>query len=276
MPDTKEMVLSYLEENRGQFSSGEAIATKLNISRNSVWKAIESLRRDGFQIEAASRRGYSLSGKADKISASSIIKYSTHPLDQELILVHDSLESTNKTAKSKALFDAPHGTVVIATKQTGGTGHKKHSFSSPKGGIYMSVILRPEDFEIKNQKLFTPFSVLCVCKAIEESTGFKPCIKGINDIFLGDKKICGILTEAGTDFDTGDIQFIVVGIGIYFNIDLSEVPSEFRKKIGTIYKKGEEAVSINQMIARILDLLLSPENIDEEDILNEYNVRRSK
>ncbi|WP_051205968.1 biotin--[acetyl-CoA-carboxylase] ligase [Butyrivibrio sp. FC2001] len=273
MPDTKEMVLSYLEENSGKFSSGEAIATKLNISRNSVWKAIESLRRDGFQIEAASRRGYSLSGKADKISVSEILKHSQTSIDPDLILVHDSLESTNKTAKSEATFDAPHGTVIIAAQQTGGTGHKRLSFSSPKGGIYMSLIMRPEEFSIKNSKLFTPFSVLSVCRAIEELTGFTPSIKNINDILLEDKKICGILTEAVSDFDTGDIQFIVVGIGIYFNIDVSELPSDIRKKAGSIYKKGEEKISINQLIARILDLILSPGNIDESVISNEYNKR---
>lgn len=273
MPDTKSQVLSYLEENSGVFLSGEVIASDLNISRNSVWKAIESLRRDGFQIEAASRRGYSLSGKADKISLSEISRYLSDDSYSNLITIHDSLDSTNKAAKSMASLDAPHGTVIIATKQTGGTGRRKRSFSSPEGGIYMSIILRPESFFLKNHMLITPFSAICVCKAIEDLTGFTPSIKWMNDLYLNGKKICGILSEAGSDFDTGELEFIVVGIGINFNSDLKDFPTDIRSTIGHLYNKGQETISKNQLIAKIIDMLLSPSAISEKDIIDEYKKR---
>ena len=256
MPDTKSKVLSYLEENSGKFSSGETIAAELGISRNSVWKAIESLRRDGFQIEAASRRGYSLSGKADKISLSEIKKYLPVSINSDLISVYNSLESTNKTAKSEASFDAPHGTVIIASEQTGGIGKKRHVFASPKGGIYMSIVLRPDHFPVEDYKQITSFCAQSVCKAIEMLTDLSPTISETNDIYLGDKKICGILSEASYEFDTEEIQYVIVGIGIHFNSESSDFPAMIRKTVGTLFAKGEETTTKNELIAKILELIL--------------------
>ncbi|WP_408070942.1 biotin--[acetyl-CoA-carboxylase] ligase [Butyrivibrio sp. JL13D10] len=273
MPDTKSKVLSYLEGNSGKFTSGEDIANKLNISRNSVWKAIESLRRDGFQITAASRRGYSLSGKADSISLEEIKRYLPSSINSDMIKVYDSLESTNKTAKSEASFDAPHGTVIIASRQTGGIGHNKHSFSSPVGGIYMSIVLRPEDFVIKNPDKIREFCVLSVCLAIEEATGLSANIGPTNDIFIQEKKTCGILLEASSDFDTGEVQFLIAGIGIYFNSDLSDIPSELRSTTGSLFKKDNAAITKNELIAGILQRLLSSEKVDENMLSNEYHKR---
>ena len=137
----------------------------------------------------------------------------------------------------------------------------------------MSIILRPEEYAVKEPSLIKPFSGLCVCKAIEQLTGFKPSLTQMNDIYLNDKKICGILSEASSDFETGEIQYIVVGIGIHFNSDISAFPAETRKEIGTLFKKGGETISINQLRARIIDLILAPEDTDESRITSEYNKR---
>ena len=267
MTDTKTLVLNYLEENSGRYFSGETIAKELHISRNSVWKAIESLRREGYRISAAPRRGYSLSAKADNITVSGISKNLSPYVSSELITVYDELESTNKTARSMATFDAPHGTVIIAKRQTGGTGRKKRHFTSPEGGIYMSIILRPEKLETDGFSLITPFAGVCVCRAIEENTSVFPKIKWLNDLYIEDKKVCGILAEAGTDFDTGELQYIVLGIGINFNSEAEAFPPELRKTVGSLFLKGEESISKNELIAAILNNILKgsiPENIIDE------------
>ena len=271
MTDTKTLVLNYLEEHSGRFSSGEAIAEELHLSRNSVWKAIESLRREGYTIVAAPRRGYSLSSKADNITVSGISKYLSKKLSPELITVYDELESTNKTARSMATFDAPHGCVVISKVQSGGTGRKKRHFTSPKGGIYMSIILRPEKLKITDYSLITPFAGVCVCKAIEEMTSISPTIKWLNDLYLGNRKICGILAEAGTDFDTGELQYIVLGIGINFNSDIDSFPPELKSTAGSLFTKGNETISKDQLIAGIINSILV--NDIPENIIDEYKSR---
>ncbi|WP_044957233.1 biotin--[acetyl-CoA-carboxylase] ligase [Butyrivibrio sp. LC3010] len=275
MPDTKSKVLKYLEDNRGQFSSGETIASELNLSRNSVWKAIESLRREGFRIEAASRRGYFLSGKADRISKDEISLYLDKSININDITIYETLESTNKTAKSAAVLDARHGSVIISEIQSNGTGKRKSSFTSPKGGIYMSIILRPENLSFSNCSLITPLTTVCICKALEASSGLSPSIKWMNEIYLNDKKVCGILTESGGDFDTGDMQYVVVGIGIYFSSD--SLIENAKSPIGSLFKSGEEPISRNELIAYILNELLSSSNSekfsDPEFIIAEYKKR---
>ncbi|WP_022760182.1 MULTISPECIES: biotin--[acetyl-CoA-carboxylase] ligase [unclassified Butyrivibrio] len=271
MTDTKSLVLNYLEDNSGRFSSGEVIAKELKLSRNSVWKAIESLRREGYIINASPRRGYSLSAPADNITLSGIAKYLSPGVDSELITIYDELESTNKTARSMASFDAPHGSVIISKTQTGGTGRKKRHFSSPKGGIYMSIILRPERMNIFDYSLITPFVGVCVCKALESAIGVFPSIKWLNDLYIDDKKICGILSEAGTDFDTGELQYIVIGIGINFNSDINEFPPDLRKTAGSLFEKGGETISKDRLIADILNNILT--NDVPDCIVEEYKSR---
>ena len=275
MSDTKEIVLKYLEQHRGTFSSGEEIASELSLSRNSIWKAIEGLRRDGFHIEAAPRRGYSLSGEADILTSTGIAAYLTSNISADRIKVYDSLESTNKSAKSEASLGAAHGTVIIAGTQTMGSGRKSRNFYSPEGGIYMSIILDPLKLPFSNTSLITAFTAVCICEALEKLALVNPKIKWINDIYLDSKKICGILTESGTDFETGDIQWIVVGIGLNFCVRESVFPSDIRRKAGSLFSSGEETVSRNHLIAEIINLLLDDKGSKKSPsiILTKYKDR---
>ncbi|WP_051656671.1 biotin--[acetyl-CoA-carboxylase] ligase [Butyrivibrio sp. AE3004] len=273
MPGTKEKVLDYLENNRGKFSSGEAIANELNISRNSVWKAIESLRRDGFLIEASSRRGYFLSERSDKLTLSGISSLLNDDIDPNLIQIFDSIDSTNKAAKQKAIQGCPHGYTVIALKQTNGTGKRKSSFTSPDGGIYMSFVLKPEELHISNSQLITPFTAVSICKVLEKDAYLSPSIKWMNDIYLSGKKVCGILAEISADFDTGDIQYIVIGVGIYFNNDEKCFPADQKERIGAVFKRGEESITKNEFVAGLINELLSNNTKDDSEILSEYRSR---
>ncbi len=276
MSETKEIVLRYLEKNKGSYFSGETIARELSLSRNSVWKAIESLRRDGYHIEAASRRGYSLSAESDIISATAIASFLSKDTSIDNINIYDKLESTNKTAKSAASFDAKHGTVIIAGSQTAGSGRKNHGFFSPEGGIYMSVVLNPDTLPFSPPSLIMSFTANCICKSIEKLTDLKPSIKWTNDIYLGSEKICGILTESGMDFESGDLQWIVVGIGINFSMNKSDFPNDIRKKAGAMFVPGEETISRNHLIAEILNkILCSDKNSyqSSSQIIGEYKSR---
>ncbi len=288
---TRENVLKALENNKGAAVSGEELASRLNISRAAVWKAIQELRKGGYRIEAVTNRGYCLSPDSDVLSREGILSCLNGDFPPERIHVFKSLESTNLTAKKMALDGAAPGTVVIAGEQTGGRGRMGRSFySPPDGGIYMSFILKPQ-FDAAKSVLITTAASVAVCKAIENVTGISCRIKWVNDIYLGDKKICGILTEAVTDFESGHIDYIVCGIGINYS---TSFPEELSGIAGALFESpspgghlsaGEKLsagreispgkdVSRNRLIAEIISQILAiSENLDAKTFIEDYRSR---
>jgi len=275
---TKEHVLSLLENKRGQNISGAHIASQLNMSRNAVWKAVKELKKDGYKIKAVTNKGYCLCEDNDILSAQGILPFLSHKLQEQVadkIYVHASLESTNKTAKEMAISGAEHGTIVIADHQTAGKGRYGRTFHSPPShGIYMSIILHPSQLCIDTPGLVTHFAAVSVCEAIEAISEKKPKIKWVNDIFLDDKKICGILTEAVTDFESGNMQWIVVGIGVNFSTPAEDFPEELRQIAGAIFDSRELPTTRNCLIAEIVGRMLEHKSqYKEEGILDKYKER---
>ncbi|MCR4568325.1 MAG: HTH domain-containing protein [Pseudobutyrivibrio sp.] len=278
---SKEKVLEFLESNKGTYTSGEAMATSLSLSRTAIWKAINELRKDGYKIDAISNRGYMLGELTDILSAAGIISYLESDYQKiykgkDLIRIYDTVNSTNRVAKELAIAGGEHGSIIIANEQTDGKGRRDHSFYSPRGGLYMSILLKPAELskimskhlnstkdtnsktnKTEFKKVLTPdtittFTGNAVCTAIENLTGIRPRLKPINDLFIGNKKICGILTEAGTEFETGDIQWIVVGIGINFDSDISTFPADIKKTATSLFSPGEATFTRNKLVAEII------------------------
>lgn len=251
---SKERVLELLESNKDSYTSGEAMALSLGLSRNAIWKAINELRKAGYSIEAVSNRGYRLTGGNDIISVAGIVAElgDRGASLAGMIHVYDNVDSTNKLAKEMAIAGRPNGTLVIAKTQGFGKAHKQNSFQSPEGGIYMSVILTPENLSIENASFITTQVGQKVCDAISSCCGVTPTIQPINNLYVGDKKVCGILTESGQEFDSGLIQWLVIGIGIYFDTDTTALPDD----LGSLFSPGQATVSKNKLIASIYSKLL--------------------
>lgn len=283
---TKGNVLQALEENKGASISGEELAAGLNVSRAAVWKAIQELRKEGYRIDAITNKGYSLSQDSDVLSAEGILPYIRRPFSGDRIHVFKTLESTNYTAKKMALEGAPAETVVIAEEQTKGRGRMGRSFYSPSGsGIYISFILKPQ-FDMAKSVLITTAVSVAVCRAIEKVTGISCQIKWVNDIYLGDKKICGILTEAVTDFESGHIEYIVPGIGINYSTRQSAFPDELAEIAGSLFEKplqasdlqndglNRDTISRNRLIAEVIDQVLEMnETLETKEFIQEYKAR---
>lgn len=268
---TKTRILALLENNRGQSISGEYIAEQFKISRSAVWKAIKALERDGYKINAVTNKGYRLCDDNDILSAQGLAPFLARKEAADKIFVYSSLESTNKTAKEMALANAEHGTVIIADSQTAGRGRYGRKFFSPPGhGIYMSLILRPAHFGFSTPTLITAFAAVSVCKALEEIAGKVPKIKWVNDIFLDDKKICGISAEAVTDFVSGNIEWIVVGIGINFSTPASGFPEELRHIVGAVF--SDASTTRNRLAGEVINNMLSHQ-YGEKELLAEYKAR---
>ena len=250
-------VLFILESNKEVYTSGEEMAVQCGVSRNAVWKAIKELRGRGYLIEAASNKGYRLSCDNDIISGEGI--KACLPAGGKSpgeILVFDSLTSTSDKAKELAIKGAPHGTVVVAASQTLGRGRKDHSFFSPEGGLYMSIVLRPEYLHSTDSGELISFTGKAVISAISELTGIEPYVDGINDLYVDGKKVCGILLESGSEFDSGTLQWIVAGIGINFDSDINSFPKDVKERASSLFPRGEATVSKNALIAGVIGKIL--------------------
>lgn len=274
---TRGNVLKALEENKGTTVSGGELANRLQISRAAIWKAIQELRRDGYRIDAITNKGYCLAPDSDVLSAEGILPHVKANFMADRIHIFRSLESTNLTAKKMALDGAPPGTVVIAEEQTKGRGRMGRSFHSPPaGGIYISFLLQPR-FDAAKSVLITTAASAAVCKAIENVTGISCRIKWVNDIYLGEKKICGILTEAVTDFESGHIDYIVLGIGINYSTERTAFPEELSGIVGALFdspQPSESAISRNRLIAEVIDQVLEiNEKLESREFLADYKKR---
>jgi len=171
----------------------------------------------------------------------------------ERIFIFDCLESTNDTAKEMAVSGAGHGTVVIADYQTKGKGCHGKSFFSPSGyGLYMSFILRIEELVSTNPETITTSAAVSVCEAIEAVSDKKPKVKKVNDIFLNEKKICGILTESVIGAQSHKMDFIILGIGINFNTPISEFPMELQGIAGPLFDAAPPPITRNRLAAEII------------------------
>ncbi|MCL2445456.1 MAG: biotin--[acetyl-CoA-carboxylase] ligase [Oscillospiraceae bacterium] len=257
---TKHRVLALLEQQRDKYLSGQAIAAQLQLSRNAVWKAIKQLQSEGHSITAVQNRGYCLANASDILSVAGIAAHLAQPCH---VHIHSNLESTNQTAKQLAVAGAQHGTIVVTNEQTAGRGRYTRSFASPAGGIYFSMILQP-NYSVPT--LVTAHAAVAVCQAVEQLCGLQPTIKWVNDVLLGNKKLCGILTEAITDFETGQISWIVVGIGINF----TQTPHEHA---ACLFPHGEPTVTRNAIIAEIVNHLLTPP--PQRELLAAYELHLS-
>lgn len=273
--NTKKYILTLLENNRGKNISGECIAKQLNISRNAVWKAIKELKANGYRIDAVTNKGYCLCEDNDILSIQGMIPFLARKDYSDKIFVYTSLESTNKMAKEMAISGAGHGTVIISDCQTAGKGRFDRQFYSPPGhGIYMSVVLYPAQLRFAPPTLVTAFAAVAVCEAIEAVCDKVPQIKWVNDIYLDRKKICGILTEAVTDFESGNMQWIVIGIGINFNTPAMAFPKDIRQIAGSIFPDGNSSVTRNHLAAELVNRISASENLySRKEIINRYYKR---
>ncbi|MGX7196373.1 biotin--[acetyl-CoA-carboxylase] ligase [Enterococcus olivae] len=242
--NTKQKVLALLRQE-GSVYSGEKLAQEIGVSRTAVWKAVRELEKMGYHIERHAN-GYQYLA-SDVLEASQIAQ--TNLLADNIYLL-DETESTMKDAKLAAMDQQVTPALFVAETQTGGHGRFGRPFFSPKGQIYMSLLLNPnQSFDELPQ--YTLLAAVAVSLAIDEVTGKQTEIKWVNDIYLEGKKICGILSEAMSDFETGQISHVVLGMGLNFSIPPQTFPEELQKKAGSLFPDGQLPVSRNQLIQLI-------------------------
>ncbi|MDO4553278.1 MAG: biotin--[acetyl-CoA-carboxylase] ligase [Bacillota bacterium] len=234
----KDQVLALLEEQRDVYLSGAELARRLGVSRAAVWKGVEALREEGFRIDAVSNRGYRLAPGSEVFSPRSIARYlgADSPFQIRAVPVTGS---TNDDLKALAAAGAPEGTVLAAEAQTGGKGRLGRSFFAPAGsGVYFSLLLRPR-CRAEEAIFITTAAAVAVCEAVEALAGGRAEIKWVNDIWREGRKVCGILTEAAADLESGALEYAVLGIGVNLREPERGFPRELRDVAGALFKNEE-------------------------------------
>jgi BirA family biotin operon repressor/biotin-[acetyl-CoA-carboxylase] ligase len=208
----KDKILELLSKEKGNFISSKILNEKFNVTRTTIWKNINELKKEGYLIEASSKKGYMLLKNQLKIIPFDIIYGLNTNVIGKSVVYYDVIDSTNNEAKKLAQKKIQDGTVIISDTQTKGKGRLGRVWDSQEGkGIWMSVVLKPKILPGEIQ-VITLAASIAIVKAVEKVTRIKAGIKWPNDILLDGKKVCGILTEMSAEVDR--INYIVVGIGM--------------------------------------------------------------
>ena len=182
-----------------------------------------------------------------------------------ILSVYDCVNSTNSLLKQMALDGKAEGEVIIALSQTAGRGRYDRKFHSDKGGIYMSILLRPQN--MPNIAVLTAATAIAVSDAIENISGQNTQIKWVNDILIDDKKVCGILCEGGF---VGNNGFIIVGIGINAYPPQNGFNNEIKSIAGTVFNDNYPDLCEKLTAAVIDNLFYQYKNLEKRDFLNFY------
>ncbi len=226
----KEKLLQLLYQNQG-YISGEKLSQSFGVSRTTIWKYIKYFREAGYKIESSSKLGYRLISSPDKLLPEEIkLGLKTKKL-AERIFYFKQVDSTNTLAIQKAKDGAQEGDIVLAEKQKKGRGRMGRDFICPSGGLWFSVILRPEIKAMLATRITYLFAV-AVAETINQLGEIKAEIKWPNDILINNKKVCGILTEMSAEIDL--INYLVVGVGINLNFSADIFTGELEDKATTL------------------------------------------
>ncbi|HXY54877.1 MAG TPA: biotin--[acetyl-CoA-carboxylase] ligase [Nitrospirota bacterium] len=268
----KDKILKYLRLSKAGFASGEELAMKLGISRTMVWRHIKALEREGFEIEAVPSRGYRVTSEPDILRKGDIGQGLKTRMIGKSIHLFREVESTNTLAMEMASRGALEGTVVIAETQTGGKGRVGRKWISPKGNLYLSVILRPE-MPLNKAPMITLMGAVATATAIRKQCGVHAVIKWPNDILIAGRKASGLLTEMSAEQDR--IRHIVLGIGIDVNMNIDELPPEVRQIATTLEAECGRKIdrqSLLRQLMRELDAWYQVFLAAEKGVLAEWKV----
>lgn len=248
---SQQRVQEALQAAEGAYLSGQELSRTLGISRAAVWKAVEVLRRQGYDIEARTGRGYRLVGVPDLLTQETVERYLIRPRDNFRVL--SETDSTNSACRRLALEGAPDGTVVLADCQTAGRGRRGRSFQSPAGkGLFFSILWRP-DCAPEQLLPLTALSAVAVCRAIRQVCGAQAQIKWPNDLVLSGRKLAGILTEMALEGESGHVSHVVVGIGVNVHQRLTDFDGEVAQIATSLDLALEGSVCRAQLAAALLE-----------------------
>lgn len=248
----KDDILRLLMASKTGYVSGGELARKFKLSRTAIWKHIKTLGGEGCEIEAVPSKGYRLRTTPDVLILKDVEQgLKTRAIGKEIHLYRE-VRSTNTLATDLAQQGAAEGSVVVAETQTAGKGRLGRTWISPRGNLYLSVILRP-NIPPHKAPLLTLMGAVAVASAIRKQLNIEAAIKWPNDIFISGKKVGGILTEMSAEPDR--VKHVVLGIGVNVNMDISELPPQIRQVSATLSAETGKKIDRSLFLQRLLSEL---------------------
>lgn len=259
----KSEILRLLKES-ATYISGQQLCDQFKVSRTAVWKVIEQLKKEGYQIEAVRNKGYRLIESPDVLSKAEIESLISSRWAGREVFYYDEADSTNIRAKSAGETGGSHGALFVADEQTAGKGRRGRAWESPSGSsIYMTILLRPKISPVKAPML-TLVMALSVADGIRQVTGLDTLIKWPNDIVLNQKKVCGILTEMSTEIDY--INYVVIGVGINVNQEsfpdiIRDTATSLKAETGRSFRRSEIIAAVMERFEKYYETFLKTEDL---------------
>ena len=267
----KAEILAALRET-DSYVSGQELCKKFGVSRTAVWKAINQLKKEGYEIEAVNNRGYHIVSAPDVLSENELVSINKTGWIGKKVYYQDVTDSTNTQANHLAETGATHGTLVVADRQEVGRGRRGRGWESPAHtGIFMTLLLKPE-LAPGNASMLTLVTALAVTKGIERVTGLSPRIKWPNDIVIRGKKVCGILTEMSAQIDY--VNHIIIGVGINvqnesFPEEIAQVATSLKLETGSTVNRARLIEAIWEEFEKYYEQFMQTQNLKE--MVQEYN-----
>ena len=219
-------VLSFFQTHDSEYLSGQDLSDVLKISRVAVWKHIKKIQTLGYKIESKQKLGYRLIDDTEKLLPWEITRDLKTKLIGKRVYYFEEIDSTQNFAQNIAADKKENGTIIIAEKQTAGRGRLDRKWTSPKGGIWFSLIIHPK-FDVSSSTLIPILSAVALSKSIKSVLDIETEVKWPNDITMNGKKVAGVLVDAS--FQTNSIDYLILGIGINFDIDAKKLEKRLTK-----------------------------------------------
>jgi BirA family biotin operon repressor/biotin-[acetyl-CoA-carboxylase] ligase len=260
---TLDKIVTLLKSGQPEFLSGEKLSKTLGLSRAAVWKNIKKLKSIGYKIESKQNAGYKLHPNTNLLFPWEISDGLQTGIIGGKIYYFDVIDSTQNFALELSQKPHENGSVVIAERQTQGRGRLNRKWVSPKGGIWLSILLRP-NFEPSYTSLFPMLTSLALSVAIEKTLKIKTGLKWPNDVTINGDKVAGILIDAS--IESNKIDYLVIGVGINFKIKPDKITSQIKtgqKKYGiaTLVKQGKTGNPVKLVQQFLLELELHYNNV---------------
>lgn len=275
----KAEILKMLRQSDG-YLSGQQLCDHFQVSRTAVWKAINQLKEEGYEIEAVRNKGYRIVDIPDRITADAIKSCLETKWMAKNLEYYDEIDSTNNRAKALGEAGGADGTLFVAETQTAGKGRRGRCWQSPAGSsISMSILLRPV-MNPSDAPMLTLVMAYAATKALREKTELDIGIKWPNDLVVSGKKISGILTEMSAEIDY--INHVVIGVGINVNQDtfpddIKETASSLKMELGKRIKRSGLIAAVMKIFEKYYEIFQETEDLSGlQELYNSMLVNKDR
>jgi BirA family biotin operon repressor/biotin-[acetyl-CoA-carboxylase] ligase len=224
----------------------------MGMTRSAVWKHINELRMMGYDISSSQKEGYRLTRTSNKLLPYEIHKkLRTQVIGKKMRYIENTPSTIwiGKQLTSEGDVEKMHGMVIIAEEQTGGVGRMGRAWVSPSGGIWITIVLKP-NVPVDHIFMITMAGSIAVARAIRKEFDIGALIKWPNDVFIGNKKVAGLLLELSAEADV--VHHCLLSIGIDVNVPISNFSPELQDRITSISAEMGHEVDRASFLARIL------------------------